>query len=304
MSLGEWGQGEWGETPWGGQGAGGTAPVITPLDPVDNAVAVPQLRPLTIRFTDDVGVDRGRVSVTVGGLIWVLGGVAINGASMTVTPNIGNGFDLVITPPAPYPYGSRQEVLVVAGDADGNVSSLIFGFQVGSGLRFLKARNPFENVISAYFNRQLRLDAALFVPTHWVITPISVGARPLEVVEVMARAGQANVVHLRYVGGGSIYKITALDIHGADGSSLEPGYDSAEFEIFFGDQADPTIRLFNSIWGPLGISQRTLTRRTLDDHVANRSLALALDEQFRLRMQRLDGSAGGDGRPGTQRTAR
>jgi hypothetical protein len=300
--FGKWGGDEWGETSWGGLRGGGSAPVITPLEPADGAVGVPQLRPISIRLTDDVQVAPSTLSVVVAGLIWVMGGVAVNGSTIEWTANAGHGFDVVLTPPAPYPIGSLQEVLVVVSDSDGNMSSELYSFLVGTGLRMLAVRNPFENMLMAYFNRPMKLDESFFMPAHWLITPISAGAKPLKVTEVTARDGRPDVAHLRYEGGGSTYLLTAINLVDEHGNGFERGYDSKQFEILFGDQEDPTVRLFNSIWGPLGISQRARTRRTIDDHVANRSLALALDEQFRIRMQRLDATAGRDGRPGKRRT--
>lgn len=298
-----WGSSQWGSHPWGSGGGDSAtiAPVITPLDPLVDAVGVPQSRPLTIRISDDVGVSPSRTRVSVSGVIWVLGGVAVNGATLETTPNTNHGFDLVITPPAPYPVGSVQEVLVLAEDTDGNVATLTYVFKVGIGLRLLSVTNPFENVLLAYFNQPMLADENFLSPANWLIDPVSAGAAPLEIVAVQQQASQANVANLRYAGGGSIYSLTAFNLLSAGGDPLEQGYNIVNFEILFGDQPTPTIRLFNSIFGPLGISQRVRTRRAIDDHVANRALASALDEQFRLRMQRLDGTAGRDGREGKRR---
>lgn len=298
-----WGSGPWGSSPWGTSSSDEVeiAPVITPLDPLVNAVGVPQGRPLTIRLTDDVAISPSKIRVVVSGLTWVLGGVAINGATMQTTPNANHGLDLVISPPAPYPVGSIQEVLVIAEDTTGNVSTLLYVFKVGIGLRLLAAYNPFENVLLAYFNQPMLADANFLSPANWIIEPVSAGAAPLEIVEVKQQANQANVANLRYTGGGSIYSLTALNLLSAGGDPLEIGFTAVEFEILFGEQPVPTVRLFNSIFGPLGISQRVRSRRSLDDHVANRALASALDEQFRLRMSRLDATAGRDGRDGKRR---
>lgn len=301
-TFGQWGQDDWGQSPWGGQRGGALAPTILPLNPVADAIGVGQSQPLSIRISDDAGIVIGSISVIVNGVNFVLGGVAVNGASVQMTPNAENGVDLVITPPSPYPFDADTHVLVVVTDTDGNVASLSYSFRVGVGLRLLNAQNPFDNVILAYFNRQLLIDAGTLIPTHWVVTPLTASSRPLTITGVSTRTGQSNVIRLTYTGGGGTYQLRAVGVRALDGSGIETGYDTAIFEVTFGDEDVPTVRLFNSIWGPLGISQRARQRRTMDDHVANRSLALALDEQFRIRMQRLDGSAGLDGRPGKKRT--
>lgn len=301
--IGGWGLGNWGETPWGSgiEDIIPGPPTIIPLDPVDGDIGVSQTRPLLIRIVDDTGVDFSTITVIVNGLIWFQGGSAQNGAEADWIANGGNGFDIVLAPPAPYPFGSFQTVLVVAQDVDAEVASVTYQFLVGFGLRLLKVRNPFENALLAYFNRPLLLDGAFFEVANWQVTPISEGAAELTITEIAIREGRGDVALLRYVGGGSRYLLTVRNLHGQEGEGIEDGWDHAEFEIDFGDEVAPTIRLFDSIWGPLGISQRLRKRRKIDDHVANRSLALALDEQFRLRMQTLDGSVGRDGRPGKQR---
>lgn len=301
MSSG-WGGGEWGSSPWGSGFGAEDNPVITPLAPVDGEAGVSRSAKVQIRFTDNLGITPSRTNVSVNATIWVLGGVGINGATVVTTPNSGNGFDMVITPPAPYPSSSRQEVLVTAENTSELMSSLVYFFYVGVGLRLLKAENPFDNVIVAFFNRPMRLNGQFFDPRNWIITPVSVGAKPLTIVDVNTYAGQASVARLRYEGGGSTYELSPLGVTDLNGDGLENGYDATLFEILFGDEETPTIKLFDSIFGPLGISQRLRTRRTMDDHVSNRAMALALDEQFRLRMQRLDGTAGRDGKPGTRRT--
>ena len=297
-----WGRDEWGLSPWGTEIVSGTPPVITPLDPVDGETDVARSKKLHIRLTDAVGIVLSLTHVSVNGLIWVLGGVGVNGAVIEATPNDELGFDLLVTPPAPYPISSRQEVLVIASNTDSLTTSLIYSFLVGVGLRLLNVTNPFENALTVYFNRSMRLDTSFFQPTNWIVTPVSPGAQPLTITNVSSHNGQARVANLRYIGGGSTYELGPVNLVDSNGEPFESGYGSVLFEILFGSEPDSTIRLFNSIFGPLGISQRVRTRRSIDDHVSNRAMALALDEQFRLRMQRLDATAGRDGRPGKRRT--
>ena len=124
----------------------------------------------------------------------------------------------------------------------------------------------------------------------------------MEITEIVASDAQADVAHLRYTGGGSTYSLKAVGILGEDGSPLEYGFDNVEFEIVFGEEEDPTVKIFNSVFGPMGVSQRSRTRRSIDEFTANRAIALALDEQFRLRFQQLDNTVGRDGRDGKRRT--
>lgn len=303
MSVG-WGSSKWGSDPWGSGDAGATpiAPVITPLDPLNDASGVPQHRPITIRITDDVSVALSKTKITVNNLLLVLGGSPVNGATLVATPNSGHGYDLVVTPAVPFEFGSRQEVTVSAQDDDGQATVLVYAFTVGVGLRMLAINNPFENHLLVYFNLPMLADDAFLSANNWTITPISEGAAPLSVVEVKVQENQANVANLRYVGGGSTYLLGVQGVQSQSGLELEFGFSSLEFDLIFGDEPATSIRLFNSIFGPLGISQQVSTRRTMDKHVASRALALALDEQFRLRAQTLDGSSAFSGRAGKRRT--
>jgi len=297
------GKGKWGTSQWGsGLGAAGTAPVITPLDPIDDMTDVPAGHPVFVRVTDDVGVAQGSLKISLGPVVYVFGGSAQNGATLTLTPNGGNGFDLELRAPAPYPAPSIQVVTVEVSDINGNAAILTYHFHVGIGLRMLQVRNPQPNILLAYFNKPLRQDAALVFPPNWVITPVSVGAAPLQIVEAVANVNHPDSVTLRYTGGGSIYRLMASMAVDDGGSGIDEAYNSAEFEIVFGDEAPATVRLFNTIYGPMGITHRVRQRRTMDQHVVNRSLALGVDEQFRLRLQTMDSSADRTGRPGRNRT--
>ena len=300
-----WGGGDWGETPWG---SGEVippvviVPLITPLDPVDGDVAVPQHKVMNIRITDDVGVVGSSMRVSVNGIDFVLYGAAVGGASLVQTVNAGNGFDLEITSALAFDYGSEQEVFVSATNVDGNPASLTYRFYVGVGLRILQVRNPMENVLLAHFNKSMKLDTDFYAIGNWVVTPVTEGAAPIEIVEITSNARQPDQAHLRYTGGGSTYLLTVYNVMSQAGESIEHGYNSIEFDLIYGAEETPTVRLFDSVYGPLGISQQTRRRRTMDDHTSDRAVALALDEQFRLRLQQLDGTIGRTGKPGIRRT--
>jgi hypothetical protein len=298
-----WGHAGQGNSPWGsGIVPVPGPPVITPLSPVDEEANVSQSAPIFLRLTDNLSVNPASLSISVGPTIYVLGGVAQNGAVMSTIVNDGNGFDLELILPIKFPLSSRQEVVVFVRDYAGDQAELIYHFNVGVGLRMLQVKNPSPNILIAYYNRSLRQDASLRFAANWIVTPISEGAAPLEIVEVMTNINNADMVTLRYVGGGSTYKLTNEMIVDSSGNQIDPSFNNALFEILYGDEPDPTVRLFNTIYGPIGISKRTRLRRTMDDHVVSRSIALGMDEQFRLRMRNLDGSAGRDGRPGKNRT--
>jgi hypothetical protein len=215
--------------------------------------------------------------------------------------NDSNGYDIELANELPFATTGRVDVGVTVKDVDGLETFFPYSFSVGVGARLLKVRNPMRGMLEAIFNQALTQDDALFALGNWKTVPVSEGAIPIVITEVIASPAYPAVVRLRHTGGGSTYTLQALGLLGADGSPLEDGYSSVNFEIEFEEEGSPNIRLFNSIYGPLGVSQRARKRRSVDDFVANRSIALALDEQFRLRFQQLDETAGRDGRPGKLR---
>ena len=300
-----WGSNSWGSTPWG---TGTSLPVpvppqIIPVDPRVDQVGVAETKPLCIATTDDVAVSRATIQLSVNGVNWVIGGVAVNGAVLEITPNNRLGFDLLVSPPEAYLAGSRQEVSVRVGDVQGAFTDLQYAFCVGVGPRLLKVRNPVPGTLLAHFNRPMRLDPAFTFVPNWKIEAVSPDAAPLTITKVLTTTTQSDVAHLRYSGGGSEYKLSVLSsIVSQNGDPLERGFNSVVFDILFPEEDAGTVRLFDSVFGPLGISQRVATRRSMDEHTADRSLALALDEQFRLRFQQLDDTVGRDGKPGTRRT--
>lgn len=295
------GRARWGDTRWGsGLTPLALPPVITPLDPIDGAVDIAPSTPIFLRLTDDAFVDQATLQITVGATIYVLGGVAQNGAILVVALNGGGGFDIDLRLPAALSGGS-VEVQVAVRDQQGNQAVRQYGFYVGVGLRLVQVRNPAPNILVAYFNRSLRQDDDLrFVP-NWAIQAVSVGAAPLAIVEVVTNATHTNLVTLRYRGGGSVYRLLASRVLDAGGTPISLAFSSALFEILFGDEPAPTVRLFDTIQGPVGIVHQVGLRRTMDGHVINRSLALGMSEQFRLQARTLDGSVGRDGRPGKNR---
>jgi hypothetical protein len=298
-----WGHAVQGNSPWGsGIIPPPGPPAIEPLSPLDEESGVSQSAPLFIRFTDNEGVNPATLSISVGPTVYVFGGVVQNGATMQVVANDGNGFDIELTVPVLFALNSRQEVVVFVRDYGGESAEIVYHFNVGIGLRLLQVKNPSPNILVAHYNRPLRQSAALRFAPNWIVTPVSDGAAPLEIVEGLTNSNNTDVVTLRYAGGGSTYRLTNESVIDSSGNQIDPLFNNALFEILYGDEPAPSVRLFNTIYGPIGISQRLRLRRTMDDHVVGRSISLGMNEQFRLRMNNLDGSAGRDGRPGKNRT--
>lgn len=300
-----WGSGKWGSSQWGfgNEPPIPIPPTITPVEPLPNQSGVAQSKPICFSLSDDVGISIGTLQVSVGGEVWVVGGVPLNGVVMTATLNGQHGYDIELVPPGLYPASSRQEVSIYVRDAQQAEAAKSYFFNVGVGPRLLLVRNPRPNLLLAHFNMPMRIDDNFSFIPNWRITPVSEGAAPLTITEISATATQPDVAHIKYTGGGSVYDLTALSsILSQDGDPLEDGFNAVVFEILFGEEDQGTVRLFDSVFGPLGITQRVATRRSFDEHTADRSLALALDEQFRLRFQQLDNTVGRDGKPGKLRT--
>jgi hypothetical protein len=298
-----WGRGPYGTSKWGtGITPIPSPPAIIPIAPLPNQTGVAQSSPICIRFTDNEQVSLATLKIAVGGIYYVFGGSAQNGGTIVADGNDENGFDIELKLPALMPLGSRQEVVVTVADLLGAVTEKVYFFSVGVGPRLISVSNPKPGVLAAHFNTPMKHDGAFLSPNTWKVNAVAEDAPPITITKVFVNASHASTAILHHEGGGSIYELLALGVVSQAGDPLELGQNNAIFELVFGAEADPDISLFDTIWGPLGISQRIRKRRTMDDHVVGRSIALGMNEQFRLRFQALDGTAGRDGRPGGNRT--
>lgn len=300
-----WGSGPWGSTPWG-EGAPLetlTPAAITPLDPLENASGVPASSHISIRFTDDLQVLGDSITIAVNGLHYVIGGVPQLGANFISTPNAENGFDTELDIPQDFDLGSTQEVFVTCLDSSGYLSVLTYYFTVGVGLRLLAVSNPRDKTLVAHFNKPVARNQDFFFTGNWVVTRIDAEeVIPLEIIAVNGNPTNPQNAVLRYSGGDAgTYQLRVVSIVSQAGEPIEPGWDTAEFVLVFEEEAAPTVRLFDSVFGPVGVSQQIRTKRTMDDHCAKRALALALDEQVTIRKASLDSTASRDGRPGARR---
>lgn len=301
-----WGSGKEGSSRWGvgDEPSAGSGPVITPIDPSENESGIGRTRPLSIRITDDTAaIDPATIFVAVNGIQLVRGGVAVNGSTYTYTANQLNGFDIVVTPPAPFDAPSHPDVQIVASNAVAQTAVKVYSFTVGVGPRLIAVRNPSPGVLLADFNVTMNLDRTFVDEGNWTTAIVTDGAQPLIITKVSASSLYPARATLEYTGGGSFYDLTVYNITSKDGEVLEPGWNTVRFELTYGEEDEPQIRLFNSIFGPIGIAQREVSRRDIERHTANRSLAIGLDEQLRLRFQQIDGTAGRDGRPGALRSS-
>jgi len=149
----------------------------------------------------------------------------------------------------------------------------------------------------------MKIGASFILPDNWRVTPVSEDDAPISITKVTVTTTQPDVAFLWYAGGDGQYELQALSsIVSQDGDPIEVGFNKTVFDLVYAQEDEGTIRLFDSVFGPLGISQRLINRRTMDELASERSLAIALDEQFRLRFQQLDDTVGRDGKPGKLRT--
>jgi hypothetical protein len=170
-------------------------------------------------------------------------------------------------------------------------------------VRLVSATNPTDGVIVARFSTAMRRDAALAAMANWSCVPASNDAQPITLTDVVlpSRAHPEMVV-LRYSGGGSDYTLAVRGVRSAAGELIDGTQASRPLTIGRPGDVEPTIRLFDTVFGPLGMAQRPPGRRTVDQLVANRAIATAVSEQLKQRLASSDGTAGRDGRPGLGRT--
>jgi hypothetical protein len=168
-------------------------------------------------------------------------------------------------------------------------------------IRLVSARNPADGVIVARFNVAMRRDSTLSAVRSWACTPASPSALPIELTEVVLNDAYRETALIRHTGGGGDYTLSVTGVRSSGGAPLDPAFSSVSLTIVRPGDVESAIRLFDTIWGPVGIAQRSTQRRTIDRLVANRALATAVNQQLQQRLGAGDGTAGRDGRPGLGR---
>lgn len=169
-------------------------------------------------------------------------------------------------------------------------------------VRLISAMNPADGVIVARFNRAILQDVALASPESWSLQPDSDASLPVSLSEVVLATAYPEMALLRYDQGSGDYTLLVAGVRAPDGAAVDPAYASVPLAITHPGDIDTTVRLFDSVWGPLGIAQRASRRRTVEQLVANRALALGVNRQLAQRLSASGPTAGRDGRPGLGRT--
>ena len=167
--------------------------------------------------------------------------------------------------------------------------------------RLISATNPSDGVIVTRFNRAMLEDAALHSVESWSLASASADSLPATLTEVLLNPAYPEMALLRYTEGGGDYTLSVAGVRAFDGTPVAPAYARVPLTISRPGEVEMTVRLFDSVWGPLGIAQRASRRRTVEQLVANRALALGVNQQLAQRLSSTGTTAGRDGRPGLGR---
>lgn len=104
------------------------APVIDSITPADGATQVPTNAAVTFALHDgESGINSGSLSVSLGGISAITGGVCQTGFSCSITP-ISDGQQVSVAPTAPYANGTAITVDVTVEDNGGTSQTLHTSF--------------------------------------------------------------------------------------------------------------------------------------------------------------------------------
>jgi len=184
--------------------------------------------------------------------------------------------------------------------AGGTITLGFASTSVGS-CRLISVANPAEGFLVARFNAGMRQDVELTSLSNWLIEGVSDGAAPIELTEILVSVQYPEAVFIRYTGGGSVYRLTARNVFSQAGLGIDQAHDSIEFDLQYPSDPPNTVLLFDTVWGPLGLSKRNIGRRHIDKLVASRAISVALNTQLAQRLAATDGTSNRDGRPGSNR---
>lgn len=156
--------------------------------------------------------------------------------------------------------------------------------------QLLSATNSAAGVIDVVFSGAMILDDVFRRIQNFVITPVGNGSR-VKVLEVQTDDEVPNAATVLFEGGGSHYTLTVTGVINLAGTPIDADANSVVFELGLpGGDAEPITRLFDTVFGPLGIIQRPVTRRTVDGLVINRAIDLGVNKQLKQRLDALGAS--------------
>lgn len=115
---------------------------------------------------------------------------------------------------------------------------------------------------------------------------LGTGAKAFTITDILVNPSQTDLVTILFEGGGGTYDMEVSNLSDISGNMINPDFDSASFEITRpGGVVEPVVRLFDTVFGPMGLVQQTITERTIDKMVINRTIDVAMREQLDQRLQ-------------------
>src|SRR5579871_545949 len=168
--------------------------------------------------------------------------------------------------------------------------------------RLVSVSNPTGGVIVARFNQPLDI-ASVGAPEAFSVRQVELDGAGVDLVGVTTSTTLPERALIRYQGGSAIdYVLRAVNARSKDGVAIDPAFSELMFELTYPDLKQLGVRLFDTIWGPLGVAQRPVDRRSADQLVTSRAIATAVKLQLQQQLASTDGRAGRDGRPGLARS--
>jgi hypothetical protein len=181
--------------------------------------------------------------------------------------------------------GLPQTVFISADDTTPNSSELLYTFFTGIKPRIIDASNTSPGILIIRFNEPMLIDDTFRRTQNFTIEPL--GDTPtVEVTGVTTSPSSPDSATLTFTGGGSLYQITVTGVTDAAGNPIDLNHNTYIFDISLpGGQQEQLIHLFDTVFGPIGLAQRKVTRRTVDGLVINRATDVALTKQFSQRLE-------------------
>jgi len=117
------------------------------------------------------------------------------------------------------------------------------------------------------------------------------GARAMVITDVIISSSQTDAAILLFTGGLGLYTLTVKEVFDANGNPIDLGCNRVNFTIDRPLEDDARIHLFDTVFGPMGMTQRSVLRRTVDTLVVNRSIDHAMHEQLSQRLKSIGASS-------------
>lgn len=156
--------------------------------------------------------------------------------------------------------------------------------------RLVAADNVADGILLIRFSRSMLQDDGFRDLGNYTINPLN-ESPPLTFTQITTNGTQLNLATASFLGGPGTYELIVNGVFDLNGQLIDQAANRVEFTVTrAGIEEGPAVHLFDTVFGPMGLTQQRVTRRTVERAVVNRAIDVALKEQLDQRLESLGAS--------------